>query len=169
MLGGNLLPLPVHAGRLAVVDLHAVHAHVALARFRVARNNAGQSDEAASVQRPALQDRKVEQVEVLREDDFLAGASFAAIVLGKNCRLRPAWAASSTFQKALRRLHLHEGADAAGNFIQRIDLKGKLHAPLAAELVHQDAATGIAFDILEEQRRAAGRSSSLCRISKRGR
>ena len=32
VLGGYLLPLPVHAGGLAVVDLHAVHADVALAR-----------------------------------------------------------------------------------------------------------------------------------------
>ena len=33
VLGGYLLALPVHAGGLAVVDLHAVHAYVALAGF----------------------------------------------------------------------------------------------------------------------------------------
>jgi hypothetical protein len=33
VLGGVLLALPVHAGGLAVVDLHAVHADVALAGF----------------------------------------------------------------------------------------------------------------------------------------
>jgi hypothetical protein len=31
VLSGDLLPLPVHAGGLAVVDLHAVHADIALA------------------------------------------------------------------------------------------------------------------------------------------
>ena len=33
VFGGVLLALPVHAGGLAVVDLHAVHADVALARI----------------------------------------------------------------------------------------------------------------------------------------
>ena len=36
VFGGDLLALPVHAGGLAVVDLHPVHADVALARFGVA-------------------------------------------------------------------------------------------------------------------------------------
>jgi hypothetical protein len=36
VLGGDFLALPVHAGGLAVVDLHAVHADVALAGARVA-------------------------------------------------------------------------------------------------------------------------------------
>ena len=74
MLGGYLLPLPVHAGGLAVVDLHAIHSDVALARARVAGDDAGQGDEAAAVVRPALEDREIVEVEVLAPDHFLAAA-----------------------------------------------------------------------------------------------
>ena len=66
MLGGDLLPLPVHAGGLAVVDLHAIHADVALAGARVARVHAGQRDEAAAVVRPALENREKIEIEVVR-------------------------------------------------------------------------------------------------------
>ena len=76
MLGGILLALPVHAGGLAVVDLHAIHAHVALAGARIAGDDAGQGDEAAAVEGPALQNREVEDGEVVAEDHFLAGRVF---------------------------------------------------------------------------------------------
>ncbi len=59
VFGGDLLPLPVHAGGARVVDLHAVHAHVALAGAGIARDDAGQGDEAAAVLRPALQGGKL--------------------------------------------------------------------------------------------------------------
>ena len=39
---------------LAVVDLHAVHAHVALAGAGIAGDHAGERDEAAAVEGPAL-------------------------------------------------------------------------------------------------------------------
>ena len=89
MLRGNFLALPVHAGSLAVVDLHAVHADIALARSRVAGMHAGQRDEAASIVRPALEDRKLVQIEVVfpaLSFDFritsLQRASLALTVLG---------------------------------------------------------------------------------------
>src|SRR5580658_1098957 len=74
----DLLPLPVHARCLPVVDLHAVHADIALARARVARMNAGQRDEAASVVRPALQNRKRIQVKIFFHDHFFAACFFRA-------------------------------------------------------------------------------------------
>jgi hypothetical protein len=76
VLGGDLLALPVHAGGLAVVDLHAVHADVALAGARVAGDDAGQGDEAAAVVGPALEDGELVEVEVVAEDDFFAGGVF---------------------------------------------------------------------------------------------
>ncbi len=60
MLGGYLLALPVHACGFGVVDLHAVHAYVPLAGFRVASDDAGEGDEGASVLRPGFQDRQFE-------------------------------------------------------------------------------------------------------------
>ena len=64
MLGGFLLALPVHAGGLAVVDLHAVHADVALAGWRIAGDDAGQRDEAAAVLGPGLEDGEIEDADV---------------------------------------------------------------------------------------------------------
>ena len=83
MLGGDLLALPVHAGGLAVVDLHAIHADVALAGAGVAGVDAGQGDEAAAVVGPALEDGEVVEVEVVAEDDFLAGGVFGADGFGE--------------------------------------------------------------------------------------
>ena len=57
----DLLQLPVHAGGVVVVDLDAVHADVAFARVRVARDDAWQGDKAAAVERPAFQDGKIGQ------------------------------------------------------------------------------------------------------------
>jgi len=42
MFRGDLLALPVHAGGLAVVDLHTVHAYVALAGLWITRDDAGE-------------------------------------------------------------------------------------------------------------------------------
>ena len=83
VLGGNFLALPVHAGGLAVVDLHAIHADVALAGARVARVHAGQRDEASAVVRPALEDREKVEVEVVAANDFFAGGVFGADGFGK--------------------------------------------------------------------------------------
>jgi len=83
VLGGDLLPLPVHAGGLSVVNLHAVHADVALARARVAGDDAGEGDEAAAVMRPALEDGKVVEVEVVEANTFLAGGVFGADGFGE--------------------------------------------------------------------------------------
>jgi hypothetical protein len=74
----NLLTLPVHAGGLPVIDLHAVHAHISFAMARVAGDHQRQCDEAAAVHGPALQHGKVEQAEIVAEDDLFA--------LGLPCR-----------------------------------------------------------------------------------
>ena len=58
-----LLALPVHAGGLAVVDLHAVHAHVALAGSGIAGDDAGQGDEAAAVLGPGCEDGELVEVD----------------------------------------------------------------------------------------------------------
>jgi hypothetical protein len=84
MFGGNFLALPVHAGGLAVVDLHAIHADVALPCWvavcvplaRIAGDDTWEGDEAATILRPALQDGKIEDAEIFAQDDFLAGRVF---------------------------------------------------------------------------------------------
>jgi hypothetical protein len=79
MFGGDLLALPVHSGGLAVVDLHAVHADVALAAAGIACDDARQSDEAAAVLRPGLQNREFEDIDVLATQDDLFAGSFPGV------------------------------------------------------------------------------------------
>ena len=64
MFGAVFLRLPVHAGGAFVVDLHAIHADVALPCFRIAREDERQRDEAAAVLRPAFENREIEKVDV---------------------------------------------------------------------------------------------------------
>ena len=63
---GDFLQLPMHAGGRVVVNLHAIHAEVAVAGVGVARDDAGQRDKAPAVERPALEDRQVKQRRRLR-------------------------------------------------------------------------------------------------------
>ena len=74
MFRPDLLPLPVHAGGTLVIDLHAVHADITLAGSRIARDDARHSNEAGGVLRPALQDGKIEQRQVVTFDDVFARA-----------------------------------------------------------------------------------------------
>ncbi len=59
-------------------------------------------------------------------------------------------------EEALRRLHVHELADAVGDFVECVDFESEIHAAGGAELVDQNLRAGMALDVLEEQRRAAG-------------
>ena len=77
VLGGYLLALPVHAGGFGVVDLHSIHAYVALARFGIAGDDAGEGDEGAAVLRPGFEDGEFEKIDVCAAfDDLLAGRVF---------------------------------------------------------------------------------------------
>ena len=60
VLCSDFLPLPMHAGGVLVIYLHAIHADVTLAGLWVAGDYAGHGDEAAGIFGPALQDGKVE-------------------------------------------------------------------------------------------------------------
>ena len=54
-------------------------------------------------------------------------------------------------QKTLRRLHIHEHANAACDLVERIDSQRQFHAGVGAELIDQDLGAGMALDVLEEQ------------------
>src|SRR6266581_2932271 len=88
MLRRYLLPLPMHPRSLAVINLHPIHADIALARARVPRMNAWQRYETPSIVRPALEDRKHVEIEVGFQDDLLARRVFRADGLRKGARQR---------------------------------------------------------------------------------
>ena len=58
----DLLELPVHAGGAVVVNLDAIHAHVAFAGVGVLGDDARQRDETAAIERPAFLNGKIERV-----------------------------------------------------------------------------------------------------------
>ena len=65
MFRSYLLTLPVHAGCLSVKDLHAVHAHIALAGLGIARYHAWKGDESSGIFRPTLQNREIIEREIV--------------------------------------------------------------------------------------------------------
>ncbi len=160
LFGRILLPLPVHAGGLPVVHLHAVHAHIALAGPRVARDDERQRNVAAAVHGPTLQHRELEHIDPVAAladlDDFLAGC-----ILRRD-RLREELADLSQHrqqlqlaQQTLRRFGAEQRADSLGDFIERVHVERQLHAVFRAELVHQHARARVAFDLFKQQRRSA--------------
>ena len=128
LLGGYLLALPVHAGGFGVVDLHAVHAYVALAGFGVAGDDAGEGDEAASVLRPGLEDGELEEVDVCAAmDDLLAGGVFGGDDFGEEA------AYLGERGKQLELVHeagwgfgFEEGADAVGYGVEGVGFEGEV-------------------------------------------
>ena len=54
MARADLVHLPMHRGGSFVVNLHAIHADIARAGFRIARVNVRQSDETPAIFRPAF-------------------------------------------------------------------------------------------------------------------
>ena len=121
MFGGNFLALPVHAGGLAVVDLHAIHADVALPcrRARVAGDDAGQGDEAAAILGPALQDGKIEDAEIFAQDDFFAGRIFGGDKFGEEfSHLGEHGEHANFIEEAFGGAEIHELANAVGDIIQ---------------------------------------------------
>src|SRR5437868_2492526 len=77
MIGALLMQLPVHTSSRFVVDLHAVHAAIALSGFRIFREDERQGDITSTIFGPALYDRKVEEGKIaLTQDAFFAKAIF---------------------------------------------------------------------------------------------
>src|SRR6185369_11078981 len=117
MLGADLMSLPVHAGGVAVVDLHPVGANVALASVGIAGDDFRKSDERAAIQGPAFQDWKVGEVNVSSLlNDFLAGTG------GDDLREKAAHFGEhgehlDLVEKTLWGLHVHEALDTVGDGI----------------------------------------------------
>ena len=163
VLGGYLLTLPVHAGGVAVVYLHAVHAEVALAGFGIAGGDAGEGDEAAAVSGPGLEDGEFQDVDVVAAaDDFFAGSLAGVDDFGKEAAdFGELWEKLELVEHAGGGDGVEEGVDALGDVVEGVDFEGETHAAFAAELVHQDVGAGIAGDVFEEERGTAGAVSSL--------
>ena len=150
-----LLALPMHAGTALVVHLHAIRSGITLTRLEIFGDHRRQRNEAASVLRPALQDGKIQQREIVALDHFLArtGGDF----LGeKLAHLGQHGQHLDFVEQPLRRLHVHEVLDPVGDLVERIHVQGQPHAAFGAELINQQLGSRIAFHVLEKQCRPAG-------------
>ena len=153
VLGAMLLRLPMHSGGARIEHLHAVTAHVALARFRILGDDHRPRDISAAVLGPALQDGKIEQRKTIRPDHILAFA--VAHGLGKNgAKLGEFRKHFDLVENALRRLHVQNRRNSPRDLVQRIHLERQIHAPLGANQVRHRSKPR-AFCALEQQRRAA--------------
>jgi len=102
-------------------------------RTWVTSDYARESDEAAGVLRPALQDGEVEEGEVAVLDDFFTRAG------GNGLRKKLSGLGEERkhlefVEEALRGFEVQKDADAVGEFVEGVDPEGELHAGFRAEL-----------------------------------
>ena len=156
VFGSYFLSLPVHACGSLVIDLHSVHSDIALTGFWIARYDARERDEAAGVFGPALQDGKFVEGEIVTADDFFArsAGNYFRKELPHLCKHGQHL---YFVEEALRGFYVDELADAVGDFVEFVDFEREIHAARGAELVDEDLCAGMAFNVLEKQRWAAGR------------
>jgi hypothetical protein len=102
-----------------------------------------------------LQDRELEDREVVALDDFFAGAGGNG--LGEKFSGFGEEREHFEFvEKALRRFEVHENADAVGKFVERIHAEGQLHASFGAELVDENLGAGMVFYVLKKKSGSSG-------------
>src|SRR5450759_2328622 len=152
--GAVMVDVDVHAGRLPVVDLQAVHAGVAAA-LGVLGDHDRQGDEGTAVAGPRGQHRQARQVR--RVDDHVAERRLLDDLGGVGGELTELAERLDLADEAARHLELDEAGDARRELVERRP-EGKLEPPIGAELVHQHGGgqprrTGRPVRPLEEQRR----------------
>ena len=140
----------MHARRLAVILLQAVHTDIALTRLRVLREDERQRDERAAVIRPALEDWNLIEIRVLRLDDFLARRVLDVLrEVDRTLDHRDHRDdAHLVLQGDVRQLH--HLAQLVRDIVELLNAEGHGHALIAAEGIHEDRHLG-ALDVLEEQ------------------
>ncbi len=137
MFRAVFLCLPMHPGGPGVVNLHPVHAHVALPGLRVLREHQRKRDESTAILRPALQYRKIQQVDVASLPHNLLARPILHALWEKRSQFRQLWQHLQLVEQALRRLHVHEPANPRRHVIQLIYLESQFHPPLASKRVDQ--------------------------------
>ena len=156
MPGPRLVDMPVHARRMVVEDLHAVHADVAHARLGIDRVHHRQGYETPAVGRPALQDRKRRERRLsTRLHDLLAFAP------PRHRTRKPAGHPGQQRQRPQlvreRRARRHglpqQSVDPFREFAERPDAQRQRHAACGTEHVGQHGK--IRAGIFEQQRLAA--------------
>src|ERR1700761_3910677 len=152
MFGGNLLSLPVHTGGLPVVDLHTVHPDITLARFRSPCDDTRKRDEGPAVLRPGFENGQFEKIDICATpNDLLTWRVFSSDYFGKEATyFGEGWKQFELVHEASRSLWFDQTANAVGDGVERIGLKGEPQTAFAAELIHQDPSTRITLHVFKE-------------------
>ncbi len=154
VLRALFMRLPVHARGALVVDLHAIHAAIALAGVGIARKHQRQGDEAAAILRPAFQHRIIEQGKAPGADDLLARA-FGHDLGKERSHLGQLWQHLQLADEAFGHAHFQVFRDALRHGLDRVHLQRDLHLAHAGEAVDQHR-NAIALGLFKQQRGAAG-------------
>src|SRR5262249_41664211 len=113
----HLLALPMHAGGALVINLHAIHADISLPCSWITRDYTRQGNKASTILRPAFQDGKIEEREVVFLDYLFA--STCRYRLGKEFPHIGQHRKHLQFpQEALRRLHVQQLPDAFSDLVE---------------------------------------------------
>jgi UDP-3-O-acyl N-acetylglucosamine deacetylase len=98
-------------------------------------------------------------IEQLREAGLARGGSFDnALVVDGDAVLNPGGL------RMENEFANHKTLDAVGDLVEVIDAESEGHAAFAAKLVDEDLVSGMALDVLKQQRRTAGRIRAGCPI-----
>ena len=119
---------------------------------RVASDDAGEGDEGASVLRPGLEDREIEEVDVCAAvDDLLAGGVFGGDDLGEEAAyFGKCWEKQSLSMKLVgvsgfRRVRMRLAMSSSESVSRASCIRRRL-----PKLVHQDFCARVAFYVFEE-------------------
>ena len=154
VLRSAFVPLPVHPGRAAVEDLHAVGADIAHAGLWIFREHQRKGYVSAAVLGPALQDRqRIERPVAI--DDFVAG--------GILYRPRHEIAQAADHRQHLQRVHdacrhlrRHELVDLLREIVERAHTEREAHALVRSVHIRCDRDV-VTRRTLEEQRGPSAR------------
>ncbi len=136
MRRADLVSLPVH-GQRRPAGLHdAVHADVADAAHRVARDHHGEGDVRAAVVRPALDERQLVEIHVAAAlNDFLARSGPALGARRKLSDLEQPGQQRELGEQAFGNLHLEQLGDSVADVVERLDAERHRHSSHRAEQV----------------------------------
>src|SRR6185295_1945457 len=153
VLSAVFVNLPMHAGGLFVVNLHAIHPAVSFAGRRVIAEHQRHRYVSAAVFGPALDDWKIEK----RELAFLQYSFFARSVFD-DLRKHLSQIGQSRnhldlLDQALGRFDIGEFRNAFRDFTVVFDTERNQHSLAGAECVDEDG-NGVSANVLEQERRA---------------
>ena len=144
MPGTDLVDLPVHSGRPSIIDLHPIHADIAVAGVGVLGEDGRQRDEAPAIVRPALEDWQIVQGKISARlvNDLLAGGGADVARFGVD-DINAIAEERESFLQSRRWLGLHEELHLVGELVDFFKSESHGHAAARAHGVDGEREGGL--------------------------